>query len=360
MRKSSNKKFSLSSFQLFLPLTVLLLLIILNLAKGTGYFAVTLKNGVFYGNIPSVLFGAAELVIISIGMSLVTSSSRGQDISVGVIATITSSVFALVIRQYLASSDGSTVTWGIVLLALFISCLTGVVLGMFNGTLVSVFKVQPMVATLILFTAGRSIAFLIDGKVSPILQYPIIKQIGTALPAIPIQTPILITVACLIIFAIVLKLTNLKLYAQAVGINEEAARLNGINPVAIKLLTYVVLGVCCSIAGFIAVCKIGRHDSVNILKLIEMDAILAVALGGNALGGGKFSVTGAVIGAYTIEILNQTLLRLQVNAEAIKLVKALFIILLMVLASPVVRESLTKLFGGLTRKKLKAPPKEDL
>lgn len=347
MLKSVNKKFNLSSLQLLLPLSVLLFLIIINLANGSGYFNITLRNGVLYGNIPSVFFGAAELVIISIGMSLVTSSSRGQDISVGVIATITSSVFALVLR-----STGTTATWGGVLLALFVSCLVGVLLGAFNGTLVSVFKVQPMVATLILFTSGRSIAFLIDGKVSPILQYPIIKQIGTALPGVPIQTPILITIVWLILFAVILKLTNLKLYSQSVGINEEAARLNGINPVTVKLLTFVVLGVCCSIAGFIAVCKIGRHDSVNILRLIEMDAILAVALGGNALNGGKFSITGAVIGAYTIEILNQTLLRLQVNAEAIKLMKALFIILLMILSSPVVREFLSKQFNRIFGKKL--------
>jgi simple sugar transport system permease protein len=326
-------------------------LIIINLAVGAGYFTISVRNGVFYGNIPSVLYGASELVIIVIGMALVTSSSRGQDISVGVTATITSSIFVYVIRQYLVISPDAAIGWGIVIPALLISCMAGALLGAFNGTMVAVFKVQPMVATLILFTAGRSVAFLIDGKISPILQYPIIRQIGTALTGIPIQTPIIITAICIILAALIFKLTNLKLYAQAVGINERAARLNGINPVTVKMVSFIFLGVCCAVSGFIAVSKIGRHDSVNVLKLIELDAILAVALGGNALGGGKFSVTGAVIGAYTIEILNQTLLRLQVDAEAIKLMKALFIILLMVLASPVVREFLAKTFGGLGRKK---------
>jgi simple sugar transport system permease protein len=351
MGEQEKKSFSLASFQLFLPLTVLLILIVINLAVGAGYFTISVRNGVFYGNIPSVFYGAAELVIIAIGMSLVTASSRGQDISVGVTATITSSIFVYVIRQYLALNPEAAVGWGIVIPALLISCAAGALLGAFNGTVVSVFKVQPMVATLILFTAGRSIAFLIDGKISPILQYPIIKQIGTALPGVPIQTPIIITVICIIIVALIFKLTNLKLYAQTVGINERAARLNGINPVTVKMLSFIFLGVCCAVSGFIAVSKIGRHDSVNVLKLIELDAILAVALGGNALGGGKFSVTGAIIGAYTIEILNQTLLRLQVDAEAIKLMKALFIILLRVLASPVVREFLAKAFGGLIGKR---------
>jgi len=127
-----------------------------------------------------------------------------------------------------------------------------------------------------------------------------------------------------------------------VGINEKAARLNGIIPVNIKFRTYMLLGICTAVAGFIAVTKAGRHDSVNLLKFIEMDAILAVAIGGNALGGGKFSIAGSVIGAYTIEVLNRTLLRLEVDTETIKAFKAVFIILLMVVASPVIRASFSK------------------
>jgi simple sugar transport system permease protein len=104
----------------------------------------------------------------------------------------------------------------------------------------------------------------------------------------------------------------------------------------------MILGVCTAVAGFIAVSKAGRHDSVNLLKFVEMDAILAVAIGGNALGGGKFSISGSIIGAYTIEVLNRTLLRLEVDTETIKAFKAVFIIILMVVASPVVREFATK------------------
>ncbi len=103
------------------------------------------------------------------------------------------------------------------------------------------------------------------------------------------------------------------------------------------------MGVCSAVAGFLAVNKAGRHDSVNLLKFIMMDAILAVALGGNSLAGGKFSITGSIIGAYTIEVLNRTLLRLEVNPEAIKAFKAVFIIILMVIASPVVRAFARKL-----------------
>lgn len=329
-------KMKIWNYQAFLPLLVLAILILINLLKGADYFSISIINGALYGNIPNILFGASELVILAIGMTLVTSSSGGQDISVGVAATITSSVFVRVVL------NANEVTLMTVLGAFLMSCLVGIAIGAFNGTLVAIFNVQPMVATLILFTAGRSIAFLIDGRLSPILANKITNQIGSVIPGVPVQTPILLTVVFIILFSILLKITNLKLYAQCVGINQKAARLNGINPVIVKLLTYIILGVCSAVAGFIAVTKAGRHDSVNLLRFVEMDAILAVAIGGNALSGGKFSITGSVIGAYTIEVLNRTLLRLEVGTETIKAFKAVFIIILMIFASPVARETAAK------------------
>ena len=246
-----------------------------------------------------------------------------------------------------------------ILIGFLASCGVGIVLGAFNGSLVSIFKVQPMVATLILFTAGRSISFMIDGKLSPVLANDLTSQLGGVMPGLPIQTPIVLTAIFIALVAVFLKVTNLRLYAETVGINEKAARLNGINPVNVKFLTYMLLGICCAVAGFIAVTKAGRHDSVNILKFIEMDAILAVAIGGNSLGGGKFSITGSIIGAYTIEMLSRTLLRLEVGTETIKAFKAVFIIILMVIASPVVRDYIARAkirvsaesFGGGSPKK---------
>ena len=322
---------------LFLPLSVLAILIVINLIKGADYFSMTIINGALYGNIPNILFGASELVILAIGMTLVTASSRGQDISVGVAAAITSAVFVQVLL------NAGQITWLTILAGFLISCVVGIAIGAFNGSLVSIFKVQPMVATLILFTAGRSIAFMIDGKLSPILANELTSQLGGVIPGVPIQTPIILTMIFIAMVAVFLKTTNLRLYVESVGINEKAARLNGINPGKIKFLTYMILGVCTAVAGFIAVTKAGRHDSVNLLKFIEMDAILAVAIGGNALSGGKFTISGSIIGAYTIEVLSRTLLRLEVGTETIKAFKAVFIIILMVIASPVVREHASKI-----------------
>lgn len=329
-------KLKLHISHLLLPLSVLTVLIVINLIKGADYFSVKVINGALYGNIPNLLFGSSELVILAIGMTLVTASSRGQDISVGVAAAITSAVFVQILQH---SGD---ITWMTILFGFFVSCGVGILLGAFNGSLVAVFKVQPMVATLILFTAGRSISFMIDGKLSPVLANELTSQLGGVMPGLPIQTPIILTAIFIALVAAFLKTTNLRLYAETVGINDKAARLNGINPMKIQFLTYMLLGICCAVAGFIAVTKAGRHDSVNILKFVEMDAILAVAIGGNALSGGKFSITGSIIGAYTIEMLSRTLLRLEVGTETIKAFKAVFIIILMVISSPVVREYLSR------------------
>ncbi len=330
----SNMKKNIS--HLVLPLSVMALLIVINLIKGADYFTISMVNGAFYGNIPNILFGASELVILSIGMTLVTGASRGQDISIGVSATITSAVFVQYVLQ------ASEVTLFTIIVGFLLSGVTGLLLGAFNGTLVSVFKVQPMVASLILFTGGRSIAFMIDGKLSPILANDISNKIGTVIPGVPVQTAIILTAVFIAIVAVVFKTTNLRLYVETVGINPNAARLNGINPKKIIFLTFLIMGICTAVAGFIAVNKAGRHDSVNLLKLIMMDAILAVAIGGNSLGGGKFSITGSIIGAYTIEMLNRTLLRLEIDPAMIKVFKAVFIIILMVVASPVVRAFMSK------------------
>jgi len=321
---------------LVFPLSILGILILINLIKGADYFSITMINGAMYGNIPNILFGASELVILAIGMTFVTASSRGQDISVGVAAAITSAVFVQVLL------NASEITWFIIAQGFLVSCVVGILIGAFNGSLVAIFKVQPMVATLILFTVGRSISFMIDGKLSPVLANELTSRIGGVIPGIPIQTPILLTAVFIALIALLLKTTNIRLYVETVGINEKAARLNGINPVKIKFLTYVILGLCCAAAGFLAVCKAGRHDSVNILKFVEMDAILAVAIGGNALSGGKFSISGSIIGAYTIEVLSRTLLRLEVGTETIKAFKAVFIIILMIVSSPALREYIAR------------------
>ncbi len=147
--------------------------------------------------------------------------------------------------------------------------------------------------------------------------------------------------------ALALKFTNLGLFSQAVGINEQSARLNGINVVFIKLLAYMVLGLLVAVAASLSVSRLGMMNNEMFLLNIEMDAILAVAIGGNALSGGKFSMIGSVMGAYIIQGLTTTLYAMKVPSSDVKAYKAVVIVVLVTLASPVVKEKAGRLWSRL-------------
>jgi len=331
--------------QLFIPIVALLLLVIFNLATDPGFFEVVLKpsstgNLILSGNLITIIDNASELAILAIGMTLVTSASGGQDISVGAAIAIAGSVVLRIVKGYSPDIPGSTLA--LVLTGAFLLCvLVSAAFGAFNGALVAFFKIQPMVATLILFTAGRSIAAWINNNDNISINDPRFGYFGNFIPGIPIPTPVFITVICLVVIAIVLKVTNLRLYSQAVGINASSSRLNGINPKMIKLLTFVILGVCVAVCGFI---KVSRTSSITysvIANNIEMDAILAVALGGNNLGGGKFNLTASVIGAYVIQFLTTTLYKFkEIDSSSISAYKAVVVILLIIISSPFVRKKI--------------------
>ncbi len=330
--------------QLLVPLIALMLLVIFNLIRDPGFFSIELVNDnagnpVLQGNLISILNGASELAILAMGMTLVTAASGGQDISVGCLAAIAGSVFIKVLKS------GPITPW-LVLGGVAACCLVAMCFGAFNGTLVSVFRVQPMIATLILFTCGRSIAYWINGGATPTVESDIVKAIGGFIPGFPIPAPILIVVLMGIFFALLFRFTTLSMYLQAVGINNNAARLNGINAVGVKLLAFVLLGLCCAVSGVIATGRLQLVNHETLLINIEMDAILAVAIGGNSLGGGKFKMIGSVIGAYIIQALTVTLYAMKVSSTDVKAYKAVVIILLVVLGSPVVK----RWFGSMRNK----------
>ena len=233
-------------------------------------------------------------------------------------------------------SEYNVPLWVGMLAGIAIAC----VCGLFNGFLVAYMNIQPMVATLILYTAGRSIAAWINNNQLPIINDLGFKYAGTFLPGIPVPTPIFITLLVVLIFWLALKFTNLGLYTQSVGINANSSRLNGLDPKLIKLMTYVILGVCVAVAGFVRVSRSGSINYSRIAENIEMDAILAVALGGNALSGGKFNIYGSILGAYVIQFLTTTLYKYEVPSTALPAYKAVVVILLVVLSAPVVQEKL--------------------
>lgn len=347
LRASARRRSEYS--QLLVPLIAIAVLVLFNLLRDPSFFSISLTtnndgNTVLTGNLISIFNGASELAILAMGMTLVTAASGGQDISVGATAAIAGSVFVKVLRS-------GPITPLSIVLGFAACCVVAMLFGAFNGTLVAVFNIQPMIATLILYTCGRSIAYWINGGATPTIESPLIDAIGGFIPGIPIPTPIFIVILCAILFALLFKFTNLGIYTQAVGINQRAARLNGINAIGMKLLSFVLLGVCVAVAGCIGVSRLGLINHETLLIEIEMDAILAVAIGGNALSGGKFKMSGSVLGAYAIQALTTTLYAMKVSSTSIKAYKAIVIIMIVVIGSPVVKNAARKLWARLAGKR---------
>lgn len=331
--------------QMFIPLLALLLLAIINLVVDPSFFKITMGTNnagdpVLSGYLITILDYGSELAILAIGMTLVTAASGGQDISVGATIAIAGSAM---LRVLCGTNSRPEVIQTPIIVAFLVACIVGMLCGAFNGALVSIFKIQPMIATLILFTAGRSIAAWINNNELPIVPDPKFKYFGGFIPGIPIPTTVFIVIVCIIVMALALKFTNLGLYTQAVGINESSSRLNGINPTFIKFLSFVILGLCVAVAALIKVSRLATINYSVIAKDIEMDAILAVALGGNSLSGGKFNMWASVLGAYVIQFLTTTLYKFNVQSDALAAYKAVVVILLVIFSAPTVRAYISKL-----------------
>jgi simple sugar transport system permease protein len=340
----NKKKNGASGFrQLLIPLVALGILIVFNLIRDVSFFSVTMRvnnsgNIVLAGNLISIIDTASELAIIAMGMTLVTAACGGQDISVGAVGAISGAVLVKVLQGMGGITPVS------VLAAFAAATAVTILFKLFNGTLVAVFRIQPMIATLILFSCGRSIAYWINGSATPQLTSPIIDSIGKTIPGIPVPTPVFAVLLVGLLLVLIFRFTSLRLYTQSVGVNQGAARLNGINPTIVKLISFVILGVCVSVAALIGVSRLGQLNHKTLLVDIEMDAILAVAIGGNSLGGGKFKLIGSIMGAYIIQMLTTTLYAMNVNPVNIKAYKAIVIIIIVAAGSPVIKNALTSLF----------------
>ena len=324
MKKENSIFMKIVRNQCFIPLMALLLLVVFNLIADPGFFKITLAdnsagNPILSGFLITILDSGSELAILAIGMTLVTAASGGQDISVGAAVAIAGSVL---LRVLCGTNSRPETLQAPIIVAFLVSCVAAMLFGAFNGVLVAYFKIQPMIATLILYTAGRSIAAWINNNELPVISEPSFKYFGEFIPGIPIPTPFFIAVACMIVTALALKFTNLRLYTQAVGINQSSSRLNGLNPAVIKVMSFVILGVCVAVVALIKVSRIATINYSVIAKDIEMDAILAVALGGNALSGGRFNMAASIIGAYVIQFLTTTLYKFKVQSDALPAYKA--------------------------------------
>lgn len=341
----------ITKMRLFMPIVCLLVVLLVNVITTPSFFKISLNNGVLYGYIIDVINRASELVILAVGMTLVTAASGGQDISVGA----TMAVAGAVCCQILSGGQVSTNEFqNPLIIAILAALAVAMICGAFNGFLVAQLNIQPMVATLILYTAGRGIAQLITQGQITYVRVENYKILGGYIGKCPIPTPIFIAIIVIIVINLVLKKTALGLYIECVGINGAASRLVGLNSKMIKFLAYVLCGLLAGIAGIAASSRIYSADANNIGLNLEMDAILAVALGGNILSGGKFSLMGSVIGAYTIQALTTTLYAMNVSADQLPVYKAVVVVIIVTLQSEVFKKFFKNLTGKKNAKKLAA------
>ncbi len=306
-------------------------ILLLNLVLDPGFFHITFRDGRFYGSLIDILNRAAPVMLLSVGMTLVIATG-GVDLSVGAIMAIAGSVAAgLMVRPkgfLLASLPVHTIPT-IVLAAVAIAALCG----LFNGLLIGYAKLQPIVATLILMVSGRGLAQLLtDGQIIT-FNDPAFAAIGTG-ASLTLPNPIWIALCVALVAGLLVRKTAFGLFTEAVGDNPRAADGVGIDSRSIKLAIYTISGVCAGIAGLIAAADIKAADANNAGAMLELDAILSVALGGTSMAGGRFSLAGSLLGAILMQAVTTTILTRGVPTEATLILKALLVVGVCLAQSP--------------------------
>ncbi len=302
------------------PLIALVALLVLNLAFTPSFFALRFQDGHLYGSLVDILRNGAPTLLIALGMTLVIAT-RGIDLSVGAVAAIAGAVTCTHIASTGDAVGGMALALGL--------CA---VLGLWNGFLVSVLGIQPIIATLVLMTAGRGMAMLMTEGQIVTVNNDVFRQVGAGFLVLPIA--ILISLAALAGVALMTRRTALGMLIEAVGVNPEASRLAGVRSRTIIWTVYVFSALCSCVAGLMIASNVNAADANNAGLWIEMDAILAVVIGGTSLAGGRYSLTGTLVGALVIQTLTTTVYTIGVPPETTLVFKAAVVIVVCLLQAP--------------------------
>lgn len=325
--------------RLFWPTVTLFLLLAINAGFNPNFLRIEWRDGHLYGSLVDILKGAAPLMLVSLGMTLVIAT-RGIDISVGAVVAISAAVAAWMIGGSLVIQDGVSThvsrfpMWAAIAGALGVA----LVCGMWNGALVAGVGMQPIIATLILMVAGRGVAQLVtNGQIITVYYAPYFFLGNGYLLGLPFA--FLLALAMFVVLLLLTRRTALGLFIEAVGINPSAAHLAGLPARRITFWVYAFCGVCAGVAGLIVSSTVKSADGNNAGLLLELDAILAVTLGGTALTGGRFTLAGSVLGALIIQTLTYAIYSLGVPPEVNLVVKAAVVFVVMLLQSPEFRRT---------------------
>jgi simple sugar transport system permease protein len=317
------------------PLLALALILAVDGLISPGFFTIRIVDGRLFGNLIDILYRAMPTAVVALGMAVVIGT-KGIDLSVG-------SVIAIV---------GAVITWRIHqgdphFVVLLFALGVGVLCGLWNGFLVAILDIQPIIATLILMVSGRGIGLMINllyGGTNPSFTSPLLQGLSVGhLGLIP--TRLVLGAAIFGALGLLLRRTALGLFLESVGGNSAAANLTGINARLIKYAAYLISGLCAAWAGVILAADTHTSDPVSIGLYIELDAILAVVIGGGSLSGGRIYLGMTLLGALVIQTLTTSILTSGLPPEYNLVVKAIVVIVVLLLQSDNLRRALSKSLG---------------
>jgi ribose/xylose/arabinose/galactoside ABC-type transport system permease subunit len=327
--------------RLVLPIAALVALILVNTISRPSFVSITVRDGQLYGSVIDILRNSAPLMLVALGMTIVIAT-RGIDLSVGALMAVSGAVALTIIDG--SGSPDSPATLGIAIAA---GVTVTLIFGAWNGFLVSVLGIQPIIATLVLMLAGRGIALLITGGfITTVTSTPYKFMSQGYLLGLPFA--FYVSVVAIALVALIQRRTALGMLTESVGINPEASRLAGVRSRGIVWGAYAVSGLLAGFAGILYSSNIMAADANAAGQYIELDAILAVVLGGTSLMGGKFSIAGTVIGVFTIQTLKSTITFLGVPPAVSPLFMAMVVVIVVLVQSQRVRTGASKIWATIS------------
>lgn len=296
-------------------------------------------TGMFYGSIVDIINRSSEITIIAMGMTMVIALG-GTDISVGALVAVAGAFALKLLRwdvtEYPTPGDYTVYPFVLVILVPLAVCT---LMGLFNGILIGKFKLEPIIATLILMVAGRGIAQIATNGKQFTTGYTPFRFIGQgSLFGLPF--PIILAVVICAAVMIFVRRTAFGTFVESVGINPSASRVTGLKSGKIIIIVYTLTGFLSGVAGLIYSSRISSCDSNNAGVNYEMDAILAVVLGGTSMTGGKFSLTGTIIGSLIIRTITTLVYYFGITSESIMAFKAVIILVVIIIQSEPIRKRL--------------------
>lgn len=267
-------------------------------------------------------------ICISVGMTLVVLTA-GIDLSVGSVLAFCGAVTAGLLKYGVEMPSNDLFIGFTILGAVIAGLITGVLLGLFNGWAITKFKVPPFVATLAMLTVARGFTMLWT-KGFPISDLgDRFAFIGTGW-FLGIPLPVWISGLVVIAAVIITQKTALGRYIYAIGGNEQASRLSGININKVKLMVYGIAGLLAAVGGIMVTSRLDSAQP-NAGMSYELDSIAAVVIGGTSLSGGRGTIMGTVLGAIIIGVLNNGLVLLNVSPFWQQVVKGAVILLAVII-----------------------------